>query len=192
MTAHRKSARARRADIVSAARAVFLSEGFADVGLTDVATAGAVSRGLVYRHFPGGRSDLFLAVTEDLLGELAERLHYARSAPFSRGRRMEQVLAALFAFFQERPDAYRFLFRDVWAARDESIEASAVAARAPLVAEIAAVMAGADESRDEIEVASAGVLGFALAAIERAVAGQVDAETAWRVTCRFATSQMPE
>ncbi len=189
-TSHRKSATARRADIVSAARNIFLHQGYADVGLTDVAAAGEVSRGLVYRHFPGGRSDLFLAVTQDLLGELQERLRYAASAPFSSSKRMEQLLAALFAFFQERPDAYRFLFRDVWSAREESLEASAVAARAPLLAEVASVMAGTDVPRDELEVASAGVLGFALAGVEMALTGHVDAETAWRVACTYATSQM--
>jgi AcrR family transcriptional regulator len=187
---HRKSAVARRADIIHAARTIFLDQGYADVGLTDVAAAGEVSRGLVYRHFPGGRSDLFLAVTEDLLGELRERLRYAASAPFSPAKRMEHLLAALFAFFQERPDAYRFLFRDVWAAREESIEASAVAARASVLAELASVMAGTDVPRDELEVASAGVLGFALAGVEMALAGRVEAETAWRVACRYATSQM--
>ncbi|HEY2997896.1 MAG TPA: TetR family transcriptional regulator [Acidimicrobiales bacterium] len=181
---------ARRADIIHAARTIFLDQGYADVGLTDVAAAGEVSRGLVYRHFPGGRSDLFLAVTEDLLGELRERLRYAASAPFSPAKRMEHLLAALFAFFQERPDAYRFLFRDVWAAREESIEASAVAARASVLAELASVMAGTDVPRDELEVASAGVLGFALAGVEMALAGRVEAETAWRVACRYATSQM--
>ncbi len=189
-TSHRKSATARRADIVSAARNIFLHQGYADVGLTDVAAAGEVSRGLVYRHFPGGRSDLFLAVTQDLLGELQERLRYAASAPFSSAKRMEQLLAALFAFFQERPDAYRFLFRDVWSAREESLEASAIAARAPLLAEVASVMAGTDVPRDELEVASAGVLGFALAGVEMALTGHVGAETAWRVACTYATSQM--
>jgi AcrR family transcriptional regulator len=187
---HRKSAVARRADIVNAARTIFLDQGYVDVGLTDVAAAGAVSRGLVYRHFPGGRSDLFLAVTEDLLSELQERLRYAASAPFSPAKRMEHLLAALFAFFQERPDAYRFLFRDVWAAREESLEASAIAARAPLLAEVAAVVAGTDEPRAELEVASAGIIGFALAGVEMALDGQVDAETAWQVACRYATSQM--
>ena len=57
-----EQAQAAGADIVGAARAVFLAEGYADVGLTDVAAAGEVSRGLVYRHFPRGRSELFLAV----------------------------------------------------------------------------------------------------------------------------------
>ena len=189
-TGHRKSGPARRADIVGAARAVFLAEGYADVGLTDVAAAGEVSRGLVYRHFPRGRSDLFLAVTDDLLGELGERLRYAASAPFSPAKRMEHLLAALFAFFQERPEAYRFLFRDVWAAREESIEGSALAARAPLVAEIAALLAGTEEGREEVYVASRGILGFALAAIEMALAGAIEAEAAWRVATRYAVSQM--
>lgn len=189
-TGHRKSGPARRADIVGAARAVFLAEGYADVGLTDVAAAGEVSRGLVYRHFPRGRSDLFLAVTDDLLGELGERLRYAASAPFSPAKRMEHLLAALFAFFQERPEAYRFLFRDVWAAREESIEGSALAARAPLVAEIAALLAGTEEGREEVDVASHGILGFALAAIEMALAGAIEAEAAWRVATRYAVSQM--
>jgi len=78
----------------------------------------------------------------------------------------------------------------VWAAREESIEASAVAARASVLAELASVMAGTDVPRDELEVASAGVLGFALAGVEMALAGRVEAETAWRVACRYATSQM--
>ena len=93
---------------------------------------------------------------------------------------MEHLLAALFAFFQERPDAYRFLFRDVWAAREESIEASAVVAGAPLVAEIASLLAGTEEAREEVDLASRGILGFALSAIELALTGQVEAETAWR------------
>jgi hypothetical protein len=51
-------------------------------------------------------------------------------------------------------------------------------------------MAGTDVPRDELEVASAGVLGFALAGVEMALTGHVDAETAWRVACTYATSQM--
>ncbi|HEX8803977.1 MAG TPA: helix-turn-helix domain-containing protein [Acidimicrobiales bacterium] len=180
----------RRAEIVGAARRVFLERGYADVGLAELARAGAVSRASIYRYFPAGRPDLFLAVTEDLVADLHERLRYAASAPFSPAKRMEHLLAALFAFFQEDPAAYRFLFRDVWAAREEAIEASAVAARAPLAAEIAAVVAQPDTPPDEIATTSVGILAFALSAVELTLAGQADSEAAWTVTCRFATSQM--
>ena len=180
----------RRSEIIRAARQVFLSRGYAEAGVTELAAAGDVSRSSVYRYFPSGRADLFVAVTEDLLGELHDRLRYAAGVPFSPARRMEQLLAALFAFFQENPEAYRFLFRDVWAAREEAIEASAIAARAPLAAEVARVIADTGASADELATTAAGILGFALANVELTLDGQASAQVAWEVTCRYATSQM--
>jgi AcrR family transcriptional regulator len=180
----------RRAEIIRAARGVFFGSGYAGAGLAEVAEAGELSRGSIYRYFPEGRPELFLAVTEDLLEELHERLRYAASVPFSPARRMEHLLGALFAFFQDEPDAYRFLFRDVWAAREESVESAALAARVLLTAEIAAVMADPEATRDELTAASAGVLGFALANLELTLADELDVETAWGVTCRFAVSQL--
>lgn len=187
----RRSPDERRSEIVEAARKVFLDRGYAEVGLTEIAAAGDVSRGLVYRYFPAGRPDLFLAVAEGILGELQERLRYAASAPFSPARRMEHLLAALFAFFQDQPAAYRFLFRDVWAARDESIEAASIAARAPMAAEIAGLVATSGaRSADEVTATSVGILGFALANIDLVLNQNADPETAWRVTCGFATAHL--
>lgn len=188
----RRSPDRRRAEIVEAARTVFLDRGYAEVGLTEIAAAGDVSRGLVYRYFPAGRPDLFLAVADGIFGELQERLRYASSAPFSAAKRMEHVLAALFAFFQDQPEAFRFLFRDVWAARDEAIEASTAAARAPIAAELASLVAasGATADADEVTATSVGILGFALANIDLVLNQGAEAETAWRVTCAFATTHM--
>jgi len=181
----------RRAEIVETARRVFLERGYVETGVTELAAAGEVSRSSIYRYFPAGRPDLFLAVAEDLLGELHDRLRYAAGVPFSPARRMEQLLAALFAFFQESPEAYRFLFRDVWAAREEAIAEAAMVSRAPLVAEIAGIVAGTGGDADELTTTSAGILGFALANVELTLTGQAEAQVAWEVTCRFATSQMP-
>lgn len=180
----------RRAEIIRAARQVFLARGYAEAGVSDMAAAGEVSRSSIYRYFPAGRSDLYLAVTEDLLAELHERLRYAAGVPFSPARRMEQLLAALFAFFQDDPEAYRFLFRDVWAAREEAIEASALAARAPLAAEIAGIVADTGATAEEVATTAAGILGFALANVELTLSGQASAQTAWEVSCRYATSQL--
>jgi AcrR family transcriptional regulator len=180
----------RRAEIVAAARGVFLETGYAGVGLVEVAAAGDVSRGSIYRYFPNGRPDLFLAVTEDLLAELHGRLRYAASVPFSAAKRMEHLVAAMFAFFQEEPRAFRLLFRDVWAANEPAVEASAGAARGLLTAEIASVIADAGASADELTASSGGILGFALANIELALNNEIDPETAWAVTCRYAVSQL--
>jgi AcrR family transcriptional regulator len=186
----RRDPDARRAEIVDAAREVFLERGYAEIGLAEVASAGSVSRPLVYRYFPQGRPDLFVAVAEGLVAELHERLRHAAAAPFSSAKRMEHLLAALFAFFTENPAAYRVLFHEVWAARDEAVAAAVTAARAPLTSEIADIVATGGGSADEVLLVSTGILGCALANVELALAGAVDAETSWRVTCAFAATQL--
>lgn len=180
----------RKAEILRAARGVFMAEGYDGVALAEVAAAGEVSRGSIYRYFPSGRSDLFAAVVDQVVGELQERLRYAASVPFSAATRMEHLIGALFAFFQEEPSAYRFLFREVWAAGETSIEAAGAAARAVLIGEIAGVLADAEVSVEEVSAASAGILGFALANVELALDGEVDPETAWKVTCRYAAANL--
>jgi AcrR family transcriptional regulator len=180
----------RRAEIIAAAREVFLTTGYDGVGLAEVAEVGNVSRGSIYRYFPNGRSDLFQAVAESLVAELHSKMSYAASMPFSASTRMEHLVAAVFAFFQQNPNAYRLLFRDVWAADDPAVGANALAARALLTNEIAQVIADSGMEPDEITAASAGILGFTLATVELAIDGALDPETAWATACRYATSQL--
>lgn len=181
----------RRTEIIEAARNVFLAEGYEGAALAEVAAAGDVSRGSIYRYFPAGRSDLFTAVVDRMVTELHERLRYAASVPFSAATRMEHLVGALFAYFQEQPNAHRVLFRDVWTTGDPAIEAAGVEARSMLTGEIATVIADADLPVEELNAAAAGILGFALTNVELALAGELEAETAWSVTCRYATSQLP-
>lgn len=181
----------RRAEIIAAARTVFLSTGYDGAGLAEVAEAGNVSRGSIYRYFPNGRSDLFQAVAESLVEELHGQMRYAARMPFSAATRMEHLVAAVFAFFQQNPEAYRLLFRDVWAANDPAVAANAMAAKALLTSEIASVIADGGAEPDQLAAASAGILGFTLATVELAIGGELDLETAWLTTCRYATSQIP-
>src|SRR5690242_11115547 len=97
----------RRAEILDAAKRLLLESGYAAVGPAEIAAAGGISRPSVYRYFPDGRSEVFVSVVEAIGDELRERLRYAAQAPFSPARRLEQVLAALFAFFRESPGAFR-------------------------------------------------------------------------------------
>jgi AcrR family transcriptional regulator len=178
----------RREEILRAARTVFLDTGYDGAGLAEVATEGGLSRGSIYRYFPAGRTDLFVAVADILVGELHERLRYAARVPFSPARRMEHLIGALFAFFDETPAAYRLLFRDVWTAGDAAVVGTVVGSRAILTADIASVLADADLSAAELAAASIGILGFALANVEATLDGAADSETAWQITCRFASS----
>jgi hypothetical protein len=103
---------------------------------------------------------------------------------------MEHLVAAVFAYFQEHPNAYRLLFRDVWAAGEPAVESSAIAARGLLTAEFAQVIADSGMSTDELAAASAGLFAFTLAAVELSLRGDVDTEVAWLTTCRYAVSQL--
>jgi len=188
----RKNPDTRRAEIVATARQVFAATGYAESGLAEIANAASVSKGLLYHYFPDGRPQLFVSVMQGLLEEFKVRLHQASKMPFSPRTRMEQLLAALFGFFDENPAAYRLLFRDPWVTHDDAVEASAIATRVQIASELASLMAGSALPADDLVAASTGMLGFALANVELCIAGQVDAETAWRVTCEYATSRFTD
>ncbi len=185
----RKNPDTRRAEIIATARQVFAATGYAESGLAEIASAASVSKGLLYHYFPEGRPQLFVSVMQGLLTEFQQRLRQASKMPFSPRTRMEHLLAALFGFFDENPSAYRLLFRDPWVTHDDTVEASAIATRVQIASELAALMAGSGLPADDLVAASTGMLGFALANVELSISGQVDAETAWRVTCEYATSR---
>ena len=188
----RKNPEARRAEIVNTARDVFAANGYAQSGLAEVASAAKVSKGLLYHYFPDGRPQLFVSVVQELLAEFQQRLRTAAKVPFSPRTRMEHLLGALFAFFDENPSAYRLLFRDPWVAHDETVEASAIATRVQIASELAALMAASGLPADDLVAASSGLLGFALANVELCLAGQLEPEVAWRVTCEYATGRLSD
>jgi AcrR family transcriptional regulator len=188
----RKSPTARRAEIVEAARVVFSASGYEDAGLAEISEVAQVSKGLLYHYFPEGRPALFAAVTEQLLIELGLRLEHATRVPFSARRRLEHLLATLFGYFTERPDAFRHLFEDGRASRDDLVAGSAAAARVQITTELASVMASPRLSPDELLAASHGVLGFALSTLDLCLAGRLDAEMAWRVTCDYAVTMLDD
>jgi AcrR family transcriptional regulator len=188
----RKNPDLRRAEIVATAREVFAATGYAESGLAEIARAASVSKGLLYHYFPEGRPQLFVSVMDGLLAEFQQRLRQASKMPFSPRTRMEHLLAALFGFFDENPSAYRLLFRDPWVTHDDAVEASAIATRVQIASELATLMAASGLPTDDLVSASSGILGFALANVDLCITGQVDAETAWRVTCEYATSRFTD
>ncbi len=62
-----------RAALISAARPLFASRGYANVGTEEIVRAAGVTRGALYHHFDGKRL-LFEAVYEQIEAELSERI----------------------------------------------------------------------------------------------------------------------
>jgi AcrR family transcriptional regulator len=181
----RKSREARRADILAGARQVFAVRGYVDSGVADVAESASVSKSLLYHYFPGGRPQIFVQVLDELVEELTRELRQAARVPFSAPGRLTHVLSAMFTYFGEDPAAYRLLFKDPTVSHEPTVESAALTVRARIAGELASVLAESHLAPDDVVTASAGILGFALATVEQSLAGQVDPEHAWRITCAF-------
>ena len=79
--ARRLTPEARRTQLVDVALELFAAGGHQGVGLDDVATAAGVRRGLLYRYFPSGKPDLYLAVVEESWCRLVARIDTDRKRP---------------------------------------------------------------------------------------------------------------
>jgi AcrR family transcriptional regulator len=67
---------ATRSGLLAAAREVFISQGYAEAGVTDIVALAGASVGSLYHHF-SGKADLYLTLYEELNSELAERTRSA-------------------------------------------------------------------------------------------------------------------
>ncbi|MFM7212719.1 MAG: TetR/AcrR family transcriptional regulator, partial [Actinomycetota bacterium] len=66
----------RRAQVLAAAREVFVAQGYHTAGMDDIAVRAGVSKPVLYQHFPG-KLDLYLALLDEGIASLLESLRNA-------------------------------------------------------------------------------------------------------------------
>lgn len=107
----RLSGAQRQQRILDAAQEVFAQHGYHGASLEKIARASGTSKALIYEHFESKR-----AMHETLLAEHAGELFRRLAANAARGAAGEDRLRggvdAFFGWVQERPVAWRALFRD--------------------------------------------------------------------------------
>lgn len=111
-TKRRLSAADRRSAILAAALEVFSEQGFHGASLGDVAARGGVSKALIYEHFDSKR-ELERALLEMHVHELLGRVTAAITAAEGEEQRLRDGVDAFLGFVEERPVAWRLLFRNV-------------------------------------------------------------------------------
>jgi AcrR family transcriptional regulator len=102
----------RREAILAAALEVFAERGFHEASLEDVAARGGISKALIYEHFPSKR-ELERALLEMHVHELLQRVTAAIAASEGEEERTRAGIDAFLGFVEERPVAWRLLFRNV-------------------------------------------------------------------------------
>jgi AcrR family transcriptional regulator len=151
---------ARRLQLLRAAQDVFVAQGFHAAAMDDIADRAGVSKPVLYQHFPGKR-ELYLALLEQQVDELTDRVRQAMAGTEDNRLRVDGAVGAYFDFVDAEGGAFRLVFEsdlrndpDVRRLADRGARACIEA-----IAEVIAVETGADPERALL--LSAGMTGLA-------------------------------
>ncbi|HET6831290.1 MAG TPA: TetR/AcrR family transcriptional regulator [Solirubrobacterales bacterium] len=154
----------RREQILTAARAVFIADDYANASMEAVAERAGVTTGLV-NHYFGTKRDLYLAVVEDLAAGLPEMVEVDSSGlPLEQlvDRNMDRFLDA----FERNHEVLAVLLGDRGGlGRDPDVAAIMSRARDGIVLRMAVNHAGEEEPSPELLLALRVFQGAAEAAV---------------------------
>jgi AcrR family transcriptional regulator len=151
---------ARHLQLLRAAQDVFVAQGFHAAAMDDIADRAGVSKPVLYQHFPGKR-ELYLALLEQQVDELTDRVREAMAGTEDNRARVDGAVGAYFDFIDAEGEAFRLVFEsdlrndaDVRRLADQGARQCIEA-----IAEVIAVETGADPERALL--LSAGMTGLA-------------------------------
>jgi AcrR family transcriptional regulator len=113
-----KPAEQRRAELLEAARALFLAKGVAATSLDHITQRAGVSKGLFYLYF-ASKEDLVLALQEQFSGEVAARMAAAADAHSDWPARLDACVRAGFECYRELHDLHEVLFHHAHPVRSD-------------------------------------------------------------------------
>jgi len=139
---------ARRLQLLRAAQDVFVAQGYHAAAMDDIADRAGVSKPVLYQHFPGKR-ELYLALLEEHVSELADKVAESLSGTDDNRARVHRTVEAYFGFIDAEGEAFRLVFEsdlrndaDVRAIVDRGTQVCVEA-----IAEVIAADTGADPER---------------------------------------------
>jgi AcrR family transcriptional regulator len=101
----------RRARILEAAAAAFVTHGYEGASMAGIAGDAGITKPVIYHHFPSKQA-LYVAVLERYRSELTAFMGGRAVASPSSETRMRNGLAAFLEFVETHPHAWAILFRD--------------------------------------------------------------------------------
>jgi AcrR family transcriptional regulator len=99
----------RRRQLLDAALEVFVSQGYHAAAMDDIAERAGVSKPVLYQHFPG-KLELYLALLDQHVELLGERVRSALKATDDNRHRVSGCIEAYFDFVDDPGGAFRLVF----------------------------------------------------------------------------------
>jgi TetR/AcrR family transcriptional regulator, transcriptional repressor for nem operon len=104
-----KPAGQRRAELLAAARSLFLAKGIMATSLEDITNGAGVSKGLFYLYFRS-KEDLVLALQEQFSQQFAQRIRAAADAQADWAAKLDACVQASFDCYRDLNDLHEVLF----------------------------------------------------------------------------------
>jgi AcrR family transcriptional regulator len=156
----------RRAQLLDAARTVFVDNGYHAAAMDDIAERAGVSKPILYKHF-GSKLDLYLALLDYATDALVAGVSDALNAPKDNEEKVAAAIGVYFAFADDGSYDYRLVFES------DATNAEDVRSRLDQANErISLVIARAIRRESELPSRQSEILGAALAGMAEVSARQ--------------------
>lgn len=156
----------RRAQVLDAARTVFVESGYYAAGMDDIAERAGVSKPVLYQHFPS-KLELYLALLDAGLEALLASTDIAVRETNDNKQRVQLTMRAYFAFVDDPDSAYRLVFESDLL-NEPAVRERVEAADQAIATRIALVIAADTGLRaDEAMLLGSGMQGMAQVAARR-------------------------
>lgn len=158
--------RERRAQLLDAARGVFVTQGYHGAAMDDIAVRAGVSKPVLYQHFPS-KQDLYLALLDESVEVLTSAVQTALQSTADNRERVAAAMEAYFDFVDDPDGAFRLVFESDLVNVDE-VRRRVERADEACAAQVAVVIA-ADTglSEDEAMLLATGMTGMAQTSARR-------------------------
>jgi len=101
--------KARRAQLLDAAREVFVAQGYHSAAMDDIAERAAVSKPVLYQHFPS-KLELYLALLDQTCDTVIEAVREALSSTDDNKQRVAATMEVFYAYVADEGGAFRLVF----------------------------------------------------------------------------------
>ena len=155
----RLSRKARRTQLLGAARDVFAAQGYHAAAMDDIADRAGISKPVLYQHFPS-KLELYQALLTTYAQDLVARLREAIEATSDNEQRVRGAVSAYFDFVAGEGEAFRLVFESDLRGEPEAAAVldNALADCIDTVAD--AVTTDSGLNRDRARLLSVGLVGL--------------------------------